>query len=134
MGIPQDQPRTGLSHPAVTAAGYLLLFVLGVLQGLIGSFQHSQPPTPLIAIILAAVIGVTCAAGGWGMSSTAAGLLPAIGWIIISFGLATSRPNGSVLFTQSAAAEWYLYGGALAALAGAVIPFFVRVTRLARPR
>jgi Family of unknown function (DUF6113) len=126
------QPGSG--QWVVTVAGYLVLFVLGVLEGLIGSFQYSQPPTPLIAIVLAAVIGVTCAAASWGMGSTGAGLLPAIGWIITSFALATSRPNGSVLFTESAAAEWYLYGGALASLAGALVPFFVRITRLAAPR
>jgi len=138
MGNTQDPaadggPR-GARQPALKAAGYLLLFVLGVLQGLIGSFQYGQSPTPLIAIVLVVIIFATCLAAGWGIGTASAGLLPGVGWIIASFVLAMPRPNGSVIITGTAAGEWYLYGGALASLAGAVGPFFVRVTRSVRPR
>ncbi|HEY0932566.1 MAG TPA: DUF6113 family protein [Trebonia sp.] len=138
MGIAQDpaadeRPRGG-GRPALRAAGYLLLFALGVLEGLIGSFQYGQPPTPLIAIVLVVIIFATCLTAGWGIGTASAGLLPAAGWIIASFVLAMPRPNGSVIITGTAAGEWYLYGGALASLAGAVAMFFVRVTRVVRPR
>ena len=126
-------PRRGGQQP-LKAAGYLLLFVLGVLQGLIGSFQYGQPPAPLIAIVLVVIIFATCLAAGWGIGTASAGLLPAVGWILASFVLAMPRPNGSVIITGTTAGEWYLYGGALASLAGAVGTFFVRVTRTARPR
>jgi hypothetical protein len=103
---------------AVTAVGYLLLLVLGLLEGGIGSFQYGQAPSPLIAVVLALVVLVTCAGCGWGMGSVTAALLPAVGWIVASFVLASARANGSVIITATAAGEWYLYGGAVACIAG----------------
>ncbi|TVZ06257.1 hypothetical protein EAS64_02115 [Trebonia kvetii] len=116
----------------LTAAGYVLLFVLGAVQGLFGSFQYSREPAPLIAILLAVVVLVTCVGCGWGIGTFAAGLLPAVGWIVVSFVLAMSRPNGSVIITATTAGECYLYGGALAAAVGCVIAFYIRARRSAR--
>jgi hypothetical protein len=118
----------------LTAVGYVMLFLLGALQGLIGSFQYGQAPAPLIAVILAVIIFATCVACGWGLGTFAAGLLPGVGWILASFILAMPRPNGSVIVTASAAGEWYLYGGALACAAGCVAAFFTRIRRSAPPR
>jgi Family of unknown function (DUF6113) len=132
MGTSHDQPAG--RQRTLTAVGYLLLFVLGALQGMIGSFQYSQAPAPLIAIILVLVIFATCVACGWGLGTFGGGLLPAVGWIIASFILAMSRPNGSVIITATAAGEWYLYGGALACAAGSAAAFFARLRRIAPPR
>ena len=133
MGTSQDsQPRGG--HWALTAVGYVMLFLLGAFQGLVGSFQYSQAPAPFIAIILAVVIFATCVACGWGLGTFGAGLLPAVGWIVASFILAMPKANGSVIITATAAGEWYLYGGALACAAGSVFAFFARVRRSAPPR
>ena len=109
-----------------------MLFVLGAVQGLFGSFQYGREPAPLIAILLAVVVFVTCAGCGWGIGTFAAGLLPAVGWILVSFVLAMSRPNGSVIITATTAGECYLYGGALAAAVGSVSAFYFRVRRSAR--
>jgi hypothetical membrane protein len=133
MGTSQDSLPDGRQR-ALTAVGYLMLFLLGAFQGLIGSFQYSQPPAPLIAILLVVVIFATCVACGWGFGTFGAGLLPAVGWILASFILATSRPNGSVIITASAAGEWYLYGGALACAVGSATAFFTRLRRIAPPR
>ena len=116
------------------AAGYPVLFALGAFQGLIGTFQYSRPPQPLIAVGFAALIFVTCAGCGWGVGTFSAALLPAVGWIIVSFVLASARPNGSVIITATPAGEWYLYGGALGCAAGAVTAFFLRVRRSAPRR
>ncbi len=133
MGTSHD-PRPAGGPRSLTAAGYLMLFVLGAIQGLIGSFQYSQAPAPLIAIILAAVIFVTCAACGWGLGTFGGALAPALGWISVSFILAMPKSNGSVIITATAAGEWYLYGGALACAAGCVTAFFTRLRRSAPPR
>jgi hypothetical protein len=133
MGISQD-PQPGGGSRSLTVVGYVMLFVLGAFQGLIGSFQYGQAPAPLIAIILAVVIFVTCAACGWGIGTFGAGLMPALGWIFASFIIAMPRPNGSVVITATAPGEWYLYGGALACAAGCVTAFFTRLRRSARPR
>lgn len=133
MGTSQGQ-RSPAQQRALTAVGYVMLFVLGALQGLIGSFQYSQPPTPLIAIILALAIFATCAGCGWGMGTFGAALLPAVGWIIASFVLSMPRPNGSVIITATAAGEWYLYGGALACVVGCLSTLVFKISRSAPPR
>ena len=133
MGTSQDPPPAG-GQRALTVVGYVTLFLLGALQGLIGSFQYSRSPAPLIAIILAVVIFATCVACGWGVGTFGGGLLPAVGWILASFILASGRPNGSVIITASTAGEWYLYGGALACAAGSVTAFFTRFRRSALSR
>jgi hypothetical protein len=125
MGTSQGSARGG-GQRALSAVGYVALFLLGLVQGFIGSFQYGQSPSPVIAIILVVVIFVTCAACGWGAGTMGAGVLPAIGWIFAAFFLAMPKSNGSVIITATAAGEWYLYGGALAAAAGAVSSFFLR--------
>jgi Family of unknown function (DUF6113) len=132
MGRSQGPAAAG--QRTLTALGYVMLFVLGAVQGLIGSFQYSQPPVPLIAIVLVVIIFATCAGCGWGVGSFGAALLPAAGWLLASFIIAMPRPNGSVVITASAAGEWYLYGGALACAAGCVSGFFARFRRSAPPR
>jgi hypothetical protein len=108
---------------ASTIAVYVLLFVLGILQGIIGSFHYSQGPAPLIAIILDVVIFATCVLGGWAMRSFSGGLAPAVGWLLASFIMSMGNSQGTVIITASSAGEWYLYGGALAAAAGAGASF-----------
>jgi hypothetical protein len=134
MGTSQGPPPNGGQRALTRAAGYLVLFVLGAVQGLIGSFQYSQQPAPLIAIVLVVIIFGTCVACGWGVGTFAAGLLPAVGWILASFILATGRPNGSVIITATAAGEWYLYGGALGCVVGSVAAYFTRLRRSRPPR
>jgi hypothetical protein len=136
MGTSQGTAVTnaarGGGQRALTALGYLLLLVLGALQGFIGSFQYGQSPAPLVAIVLAVIIFVTCAGCGWGIGTFAAGLLPAVGWIIVSFLLAMPKSNGSVIITATAPGEWYLYGGALGCAAGALTTFVTRTRRSLR--
>jgi uncharacterized membrane protein len=132
MGTPQDLP--GRRQRALTAVGYLVLFVLGAVQGLIGSFQYSRSPVPLVAILLGLVIFATCVLCGWGMRSFAGGLLPALGWLVVSFVLAMPSSHGSVIITNTAAGKWYLYFGALAAAAGASTAFVLRARAQSRPR
>jgi hypothetical protein len=122
MGTSQGLPGNGQRAP-ITVIGYLVLLVLGGLQGLIGSFQYADSPVPLMAIVLDLLIFATCMLAGWGVRTYAAGILPALGWIVVSFVLATPRSNGSVLIAGTSAGEWYLYGGALAAAAGAATAF-----------
>jgi hypothetical protein len=134
MGTSQGPLPNGGQRALTTAAGYLVLFVLGAFQGLIGCFQYSRAPAPLIAIVLVVIIFGTCVACGWGVGTFAAGLLPAVGWILVSFILATGRPNGSVIITATAAGEWYLYGGALGCVLGSVAAYFTRLRRSLPPR
>ncbi len=138
MGISQGTAATDTAprggQRAFTFLGYLLLPVLGAVQGFIGSFQYGQSPAPLVAILFAVIIFATCAGCGWGIGTFAAGLLPAVGWIVVSFVLAMPKSNGSVIITATTAGELYLYGGALGCAAGSVTAFFTRVRRPVQPR
>jgi uncharacterized protein DUF6113 len=118
---------------AITVAIYVLLFVLGVLQGMIGSFQYSRSPVPLIAILLDLVIFATCVLGSWAMRSFTGGLVPGLGWLLASFILSMGNAQGSVIITATSAGEWYLYGGALAATAGVGTSFVRWASGAGRP-
>jgi hypothetical protein len=109
----------------VVIGGYVLLLLLGALQGLVGCFQYSRAlgSFPVAAVIFAVLIGVTCVLGAWGMGKPLGGLMPAVGWFITSFVLAMSTPGGSVVITNTAAGKWYLFGGSACAVAGVVLGF-----------
>ena len=134
MGMVDGRPTARPPQRAVTAVGYVVLFVLGAVQGLIGSFEYSQSPAPLMAILLDVAIFVTCLLCGWGMRTFSGGLIPAVGWILASFILSMGNAQGSVIITNTAAGQWYLYGGALAAAAGAVAAFVFWSRAQSRPR
>jgi hypothetical protein len=108
---------------AVSGAAYLMLFLLGIAQGVLGCFYYASSPAPLIAIAFAVGIGVTCVLGGWGMRGAAGALMAAIGWLAASFVLATGTKGGSVVITNSGAGKWFLFGGAAAAAAGTLAAF-----------
>ncbi|HLH84640.1 MAG TPA: DUF6113 family protein [Trebonia sp.] len=135
METPQGLPGRG--QRALMAVSYLVLLLLGLMQGMIGSFQYSQSPVPLVAILLDVAIFATCVLCGWGMRSFAGGLVPAVGWIIASFVLSMPSSHGSVIITNTTAGKWYLYGGAVAAVAGATAAFVAWArgqSRSPRPR
>jgi hypothetical protein len=109
----------------VTAGAYAVLFLLGAVEGTIGSFQylHTAGPVPLAALAFCAALLVTCLLAGWGMRAVSGALVPAMGWIIASFVLSMPVSNGSVIITASAAGEWYLYGGTLSAVIAVAAAF-----------
>ena len=114
-------------------AVYVVIFVLGALQGLVGSFQYGQSPAPLVAIVLDAVILATCVLAGWGTKSSAGSLATAGGWLVAAFIMAMGTHAGSVVITNTTAGKWYLYGGTLAVLVGSLATF-VLVSRLRAQR
>ena len=137
MGTPQGRPEPAQQEPAqraIAAATYVVLFVLGALQGLIGCFNYGRSPVPLVAILFAVLIFATCVLAGWGTRTFGGGLAPAVGWIIASFVLSMGRPNGSIIITNTAAGQWYLYGGSLAAVTGTAVAYILWVRARPRPR
>jgi hypothetical protein len=114
-------------------AAYVALFLLGAVQALIGTFQYSRGPAPLAAICFAIVIFATCVLGSWGMRATLGGVLPAAGWLLVTVVLSSVSADGSVLVTASLAGEWFLFGGAVSATAGAIYAF-ARWSRTGRQR
>jgi len=115
-------PVTGDTR-AVTVGAYLALFLLGLVQAVIGTFQYGRGPAPLAAILFDLAILATCLLGSWGMRSALGGVLPAAGWFLATLLLSSASPGGSVLVTNTAAGKWFLFGGAVSAAAGAVFAF-----------
>lgn len=114
----------------MTVAGYVALFLLGALLGLIGAFQFGRGPAPLIAILFDVAILASCVLGSRGMRTALGGVLPAAGWFIVTVVLTSRSAGGSVIVTNTPAGMWFLYGGAVCAAAGAVYAF----ARWSRPR
>jgi hypothetical protein len=100
-----------------------MLFLLGLLEGLIGCFQYSRGPAPLAAVCFALAILVTCVLGAWGMRAPAGGLMPGVGWFAAAFVLATATQGGSVVITNTTAGKWLLFGGAGCAAAGCLVSY-----------
>ncbi len=108
---------------AYNAAVYTVIFVLGVVEGVIGSFQYGQSPAPWVAILLDVLVFATCVLCGWGIMTFGGALAPAAGWILASFFLSMGTRQGTVIITNTAAGKWYLYGGTLAVGAGLLATF-----------
>lgn len=127
--------RTGPSRAStpVTAGGYVALFLLGLVQGLIGAFQYSRGPGVLAAVLFDALILVTCVLGARGMRTALGGVLPATGWFVITLLLTSNTAGGNVVVTNTAAGMWFMFGGAVCAAGGAVYAF-ARWSRPSRDR
>jgi hypothetical protein len=130
MNVTTGKHRT---QPVLTGSVYVVLFLLGAVEGMIGSFQYSRMAgsVPLAAIAFCLALLVTCLLAGWGMRSVSGALVPAIGWLIASFVLSMPVANGSVVITASTPGEWYLYGGTLSAAIAVAASFgrWIRATR-----
>jgi hypothetical protein len=124
QGTPPREPvPTASGGRGVAVAAYVVLFVLGAIEALVGTFQYSRGPAPLAAICFAIVIFATCVLGSWGMRAALGGVLPAAGWFLVTVVLSSVSAHGSVLVTASLAGEWFLFGGAVSATAGAIYAF-----------
>jgi uncharacterized membrane protein len=124
------QPPADDDGQGLAVAAYVALFVLGAVLGLLGTFHYSQGPAPFAAIGFDLAILATCVLGSWGTRTGLGGLLPAAGWLLVTLVLSTAPAGGSILVTASLAGEWFLFGGAVAAVGGAVYAY----ARWSRPR
>jgi hypothetical protein len=113
------------------AVAYVLLFLLGVMEGVIGCFQfsHSVGGVPVAALGFCALILVTCLLAAAGMGSPMGALVVAAGWLVASLALTLPTAGGSVIVTNTTAGKWYLYGGAICAGVGIAVSFRWRPRR-----
>jgi hypothetical protein len=104
---------------------YVALFLLGLLEALIGVFQYSRGPAPLASVCFALAILATCVLGAWGMHAPGGGLMPGAGWLLTALALSMGTQGGSVLITNTSAGKWFLFGGAACAAGGCVLAFLL---------
>jgi Family of unknown function (DUF6113) len=108
---------------------YLVLLLFGLAQGLLGAFYYAAGPAALAAIGFDLAILATCLLGGWGTGTATGAFVPAVGWFIATFVLASGTSGGSVIVTASGAGELFLFGGAICALIGAIAGFTIWARR-----
>jgi hypothetical protein len=124
---PPPEPKP---EPAILIGlAYGVLAVVGVLLGVVGSFEFSWQlgSVPVAAILLSLVNLVAFRAAGWAMESKLGAVVPAVLWMIILVVLASRRPEGDLVVTGTTPGYVYMFGGAVAALVAIVW------TRTARP-
>ena len=122
MNVTVGPKRTGVLF---TVAVYVVLFVLGAVEGVIGSFQYSAMAgsVPVAALVCCVVLLATCLLAAWAMRSVSGAFAPAAGWLVASFVLSLPVSSGSVIITNTTAGQWYLYGGTLSAAIGVAASF-----------
>jgi hypothetical protein len=108
---------------SLTTWTYVALFLFGAGQGVLGAFFYNSGPPPVAALALDLVIFATCLLGAWGTEHAAGGIVPAVGWFIAAFVLASGTHAGSVIVTATSGGEWFLFGGAVSAMAGVIVGF-----------
>ncbi len=121
--------------PLAAVGLYGVLFLLGAVQGTIGSFQYSRAAgsVPVAALACCAVILATCVLAAWATRSVSGAVMPGMGWVIASFVLSMPVSNGSVIITSTTPGQWYLYGGTLSVAAGVVAAFAGMIRWAGRP-
>jgi hypothetical protein len=121
-------PSGAYDGPLVAGVGYAMLFLFGVTQGLLGSFQYSRMlgPLPVAAWGFGLAIGITCVLGAWGMGSALGALMPGVGWFLATFVLDMGTPGGSVVIANTVPGTWFLLGGTACVVAGVLIAFIRR--------
>jgi Family of unknown function (DUF6113) len=123
------RPEPAPESAVLIGLAYGVLAVLGVLLGVIGSFEFSWQlgGVPVAAIFLSLVNLAAFRAAGWAMEAKLGAVIPAVLWMIILVVLSSRRPEGDLVVTGTTPGYVYMFGGAVAALAAIVW------TRSARP-
>lgn len=116
MGAPRRRPGFA------TVAAYVLLAVLGVALGVVGSFEFSWETLdlPVAAVTLALFDFVVIRAAGRMMEARLGAVVPAVLWMGVVVALSSRRPEGDLVVTGTLAGYVFLLGGVLAAL-GAIV-------------
>ncbi|MBO4275396.1 DUF6113 family protein [Microbispora triticiradicis] len=116
-------PGAGPVAGAVAGAAYGMLFLLGLVLGVVGGFQHAWylGRLPIAAIAWLVVLFALPYAMGRMMGGKLGALVPAAGWLLVSFVLATPQRAGDLAIAGNSAGYWYLYGGVLAVAAAVAV-------------
>jgi hypothetical protein len=119
---PYPQPARAPESAFLVGIAYGVLAVLGVLLGVIGSFEFSWEigSVPVAAIALAVLNLVVFRAAGWAMESRLGAGVPAGLWMIVLILLSSRRPEGDLVVTGTTPGYVYMFGGAIAALVAIV--------------
>ncbi|WP_248963782.1 DUF6113 family protein [Sphaerisporangium perillae] len=116
----EEQVEAPVRHeagPVTTGAAYGLLFVLGVVFGVVSGLSHSwavgDAVRPIPIVLSLVLFGLLYGAGRL-MGSKLGAFVPGMGWMLAALLFSVMRPEGDLIVAANAAGYWYLGCGALA--------------------
>ncbi|MEV0149518.1 MULTISPECIES: DUF6113 family protein [unclassified Nonomuraea] len=115
-----DTERRGQGESALGGAAYGMLFVLGVVMGVVGGFTQAAwhaGPVPVAAIGWLLVLFAVCLGAGRMLRSRAGAAVTAAGWLLVSMPFSFPLSQGDLVISGGAAGYVYLYGGMVAVVA-----------------
>ncbi|MFG1947999.1 DUF6113 family protein [Nonomuraea sp. NPDC048826] len=107
------------AESALGGAAYGMLFVLGVVMGVVGGFTHGAwPGLPIVSAVLwlLLVFGVSLGAGKL-MGGRAGAAVTSAGWLLVTMAFSMQLGAGDLVIAGTVAGHVYLYGGVVAAVA-----------------
>ncbi|NUW35268.1 hypothetical protein HTZ77_28110 [Nonomuraea sp. SMC257] len=115
-----DTEEPGRPGSALGGAVYGMLFVLGLVMGVVGGFTQAAwhvGAVPVAAVgWLLALFGV-CLGAGRMLRTRVGAAVTAAGWLLVSMPFSVQLSSGDLVISNSPAGYVYLYGGVLAAAA-----------------
>jgi Family of unknown function (DUF6113) len=100
----------------VSGVTYGVLFLLGLVLGVVGAFEHSWyvGVVPVAALVWLLILFAVPYVMGRLMGGKLGAAVPAVGWLLTSLVLAGRQSAGDVAIAGDSSGFWYLYGGAVA--------------------
>ncbi|MGI5286982.1 DUF6113 family protein [Nonomuraea polychroma] len=107
------------AESALGGAAYGMLFVLGVVMGVVGGFTHPVSVWHFGSIPVAAIVWVlalfgVCLGAGKLMRARLGAVVTAGGWLLVTLPFTLELGSGDLVIAQGAAGYIYLYGGLVA--------------------
>ncbi|MEU4576747.1 MULTISPECIES: DUF6113 family protein [Nonomuraea] len=107
------------AESALGGAAYGMLFVLGVVMGVVGGFTHAhdgvrQPVTAIAWLVI--LFGVSLGAGRL-MGTRLGSAVTSAGWLLVSMAFSFKLGAGDLVISGNTPGYVYLYGGIAAVVA-----------------
>ncbi|MFG1703993.1 DUF6113 family protein [Nonomuraea sp. M3C6] len=102
------------AESALGGAAYGMLFVLGVVMGVVGGFTHPVwqiGPLPLAAGVWVLALFGVCLGAGKLMRARLGVFVTAVGWLLVTMPFTLQLGSGDLVIAQGAPGYIYLYGG-----------------------
>lgn len=112
------------AESALGGAAYGMLFVLGVVMGIVGGFTHPTwrfGQVPISAIVWVLALFVVCVGAGKLMRARLGAMAAALGWLLVTMPFTLQLGPGDLVIASGLPGYVYLYGG----LAGLVAAYLL---------
>ncbi|MDF2708606.1 DUF6113 family protein [Nonomuraea muscovyensis] len=117
---PSGVERRGRGASALGGAAYGMLFMLGVVMGIVGGFTQAAwklGPVPASAVAWVLALFGVCLGAGRMMRAKSGAVAAAAGWLLVSMPFSLELSQGDLVIASGTAGYVYLYGGMVALVA-----------------